>query len=88
LLSPGGLSGRSWYKHTIYAPGSFAGYAAELLPGVNEALDHNDLVELQREADSLAAALHRASAQLDEVTRLAKPSAAGVAQPPASSTIQ
>ncbi len=87
LLSPDGLSGRPWYKHTIYAPGSYAGYAAEMLPGVNEALDHNDLVELQREADSLAAALHRASAQLDEVSRLAKSSAAAVAQPPASSTI-
>jgi N-acetylated-alpha-linked acidic dipeptidase len=69
LLSPDGLSGRPWYKHTIYAPGSYTGYAPEMLPGVTEALDHNDPVELRREAGSLAAALHRAAAQLDQVTR-------------------
>ncbi len=83
LLAPDGLSGRPWYKHTIYAPGSYAGYAPEMLPGVTEALDTNDSATLQREADSLAAALHRASTQLDEVTRLGKASPPA-AQPPAS----
>src|ERR1700691_5115189 len=31
LLAPEGLSGRTWYKHTVYAPGTYAGYAAEVL---------------------------------------------------------
>ncbi|MGH9745860.1 MAG: M28 family metallopeptidase [Candidatus Acidiferrales bacterium] len=79
LLAPEGLAGRPWYKHTIFAPGSYAGYAAEVLPGVNEALDRNDAPTFHREADALAAALRRAAARLDEVTRLAQ-SAAG---PPA-----
>jgi N-acetylated-alpha-linked acidic dipeptidase len=76
LLTPDGLAGRPWYKHTIYAPGSYAGYAAEVLPGVNEALDRNDPATFHREADALAAALQRAAARLDEVTHLAQ-SAAG-----------
>ena len=73
LLAPQGLTGRPWYKHTIFAPGSYAGYEAELLPGVSEAIDRNDPAALQHEADSLTAALHRAAARLDEVARLAQP---------------
>jgi N-acetylated-alpha-linked acidic dipeptidase len=74
LLAPEGLAGRPWYKHTIYAPGTYAGYAAEVLPGVNEALDKNDPEIFQREANALTAALRRASARLDEVARLASTS--------------
>lgn len=72
LLAPEGLVGRPWYKHTIYAPGSYAGYAAEVLPGVNEALDRDDAAVFQQEGASLAAALLRASARLDEITHLAE----------------
>jgi N-acetylated-alpha-linked acidic dipeptidase len=68
------LAGRPWYKHTIYAPGSYAGYAAEVLPGVNEALDRDDAATFQQEAASLAAALSRASARLDEIAQLASAS--------------
>jgi N-acetylated-alpha-linked acidic dipeptidase len=71
LLAPEGLAGRTWYKHTIYAPGTYAGYAAEVLPGVNEALDRQDSATFTREAAALAAALHRASTRLDEIARAA-----------------
>jgi N-acetylated-alpha-linked acidic dipeptidase len=70
LLSPTGLAGRPWYKHTIFAPGSYAGYAAEIVPGVSESLD-DDPATLGREVDSLAAALNRATARLEDVARLA-----------------
>ncbi len=76
LLVPEGLVGRPWYKHSIFAPGSYAGYAAEVMPGVNEAIDRNDPATLHREADALAAALRRAATRLDEITHLAQ-SAAG-----------
>jgi N-acetylated-alpha-linked acidic dipeptidase len=72
LLAPQGLSQRPWYKHTVFAPGSKTGYAAEILPGVTEALQHRDLAELQRESDSLSAALRRAAACLDDATALAR----------------
>ena len=36
LLNQQGLPRRSWYKHTIYAPGEYTGYAAVVIPGVNE----------------------------------------------------
>jgi N-acetylated-alpha-linked acidic dipeptidase len=49
LLSPAGLPGRPWYRHTIYAPGEFTGYAAVVIPGVNEAIDaRNSTVAAQQ----------------------------------------
>src|SRR6202167_718205 len=71
LLAPEGLSGRTWYKHTIYAPGNYAGYAAEVLPGANEALDRQDAATFTHESAALAAALRRASTRLDVIARLA-----------------
>jgi N-acetylated-alpha-linked acidic dipeptidase len=73
LLAPEGLVGRPWYKHTIFAPGSYAGYSAEMLPGVSESLDRKDLATLRREVDALAQALRRAATRLDEAGRLASP---------------
>jgi N-acetylated-alpha-linked acidic dipeptidase len=39
FIADGGLPNRPWYKHSIYAPGEFTGYAAVVIPGVNEAID-------------------------------------------------
>jgi N-acetylated-alpha-linked acidic dipeptidase len=82
LLAPEGLAGRPWFKHTIYAPGSYAGYAAEVMPGVSESFGRNDPATLRLEADSLASALLRASARLDDVARLAQEVASQPAAPP------
>jgi N-acetylated-alpha-linked acidic dipeptidase len=75
LLAEDGLAGRPWFKHTIYAPGSYAGYAAEAMPGVSESLDRKDAGALRIEADSVAGALRRAAARLDAVARLAQEAA-------------
>jgi N-acetylated-alpha-linked acidic dipeptidase len=68
FLSPSGLAGRSWYKHTIYAPGSYSGYAAVTLPGVREAIERRDWDAARREAAALAEAVRRAAASLDRVS--------------------
>ena len=39
LTSPAGLPGRPWFKHVLYAPGLYTGYAAKTLPGVREAIE-------------------------------------------------
>jgi N-acetylated-alpha-linked acidic dipeptidase len=67
LLSPQGLPGRSWYKHTIYAPGEYTGYAAVPLPGVADAIDARDPVRAQEQLLVLTAALERAAATLEAV---------------------
>ena len=71
LLDPAGLPKRPWYKHTIFAPGEFTGYAAVDIPGVTEGIDAEDAARTQTQARQLAAALDRASTIL-EATAAAK----------------
>jgi N-acetylated-alpha-linked acidic dipeptidase len=69
LLSPNGLPHRRWYKHTIYAPGEFTGYAAVVIPGVNEAIDATDAEGTQTQLATLAEALNRSAAILESATK-------------------
>jgi len=61
LLLPEGLPNRPWYKHAIFAPGVYTGYAAVALPGVNEAIDAGDKRRTQDEVERLARALNLAA---------------------------
>jgi N-acetylated-alpha-linked acidic dipeptidase len=69
LLNPAGLPRRSWFKHTIYAPGEFTGYAAVVIPGVNEAIDASDVPRAQAQLAALAQALDRSAAILDAAAK-------------------
>ena len=69
LLAPEGLPKRPWFKHTIYAPGEFTGYAAVVIPGVNEAIDAPDAVRAQAQLASLAEALNRSAAILESAAK-------------------
>ena len=60
-----GLPGRPWFKHAIYAPGATTGYAAVVIPGVNEAIDSKDLAVTQQQLQVLTAALNRAAGVLE-----------------------
>jgi N-acetylated-alpha-linked acidic dipeptidase len=61
FIDPAGLPNRSWYKHLIYAPGEFTGYAAVVIPGVNESLDANKPDVAAQQLKVLAEALQRAA---------------------------
>jgi len=65
LLTESGLPNRPWYKHTIYAPGEFTGYAAVVLPGVNEAVEARNSQLAAQQLTILSQALDRAAAALD-----------------------
>jgi N-acetylated-alpha-linked acidic dipeptidase len=58
LTDPDGIPGRPWYRHQIYAP-KFT-YAAEVLPGVSEALESGDVTRVEDEVNRLVATLDRA----------------------------
>jgi N-acetylated-alpha-linked acidic dipeptidase len=60
-----GLPGRSWYKHSIYAPGEYTGYAAVVIPGVNEAIDKKELTTMQQQLQLLTDAINRAAELLE-----------------------
>jgi N-acetylated-alpha-linked acidic dipeptidase len=65
LLIPDGLPHRPWYHHAIYAPGEYTGYAAVVIPGVNEAIDKHDPERTRQQLAVLAAALNRAAKVLE-----------------------
>jgi len=66
LLIPEGLPNRPWFHHAIYAPGQYTGYAAVVIPGVNEAIDKHDLDRTKRQLELLTSALDKASRVLSD----------------------
>ena len=66
LLLPNGLPGRPWFRHAIYAPGRYTGYAATVIPGVNEAIDAGDREATDQQLAALTAALERAAILLEK----------------------
>jgi N-acetylated-alpha-linked acidic dipeptidase len=65
LLIPEGLPNRPWYHHAIYAPGQYTGYAAVVIPGINEAVEAGDPERSTQQIAALAAALRRATKLLE-----------------------
>jgi N-acetylated-alpha-linked acidic dipeptidase len=65
LVSEAGLPNRPWYRHTIYAPGEFTGYAAVVIPGVNEAIDAKDSSRAAQQLTVLTQSLDRAAHTLE-----------------------
>jgi N-acetylated-alpha-linked acidic dipeptidase len=60
-----GLPHRPWFRHTIYAPGEYTGYAAVVIPGVNESMDRKDSTSTAESLDDVTAALERAATLLE-----------------------
>lgn len=65
LLNDAGLPHRPWYRHTIYAPGEYTGYAAVVIPGVNEGIDAKDAGRTSAQLAALTEALNRSSSILE-----------------------
>ena len=55
----GGLPGRPWFRHQIYAPGFYTGYGVKTLPGVREAIEKGDTREAQKMMVVLEQSLQR-----------------------------
>ena len=69
LLSSAGLPNRPWFKHTIYAPGEYTGYAAVVIPGVNEAIDAKDSARASAQLTVLTDAINRAAGTLESASK-------------------
>ena len=57
LTTPEGLPGRFWYKHELYAPGVYTGYAAKAIPAVREGLEQKKWKEAEESAERVAKVL-------------------------------
>jgi len=61
LTTPEGLPGRFWYKHQLYAPGAYTGYAAKAIPAVRESLEQKKWKEAEQAAARVAQVLENES---------------------------
>ena len=68
LLVETGLPRRSWYKHTLYAPGFYTGYGVKTMPGIREAIEQRNWEEAQQQIIIDAKALMKFSNYLEKAS--------------------
>jgi len=66
LIDPRGLRGRVWYKHQIYAPGFYTGYAAQPLTDFRQALDERNGASAKESLEKIVQAIKRATNTLKQ----------------------
>jgi N-acetylated-alpha-linked acidic dipeptidase len=64
LTDARGLRGRPWYKHQIYAPGYYTGYAAQPLPDLRQAIEDRNAANAREAAARITEAITRATEAL------------------------
>ena len=60
-----GLPRRPWFRHEIYAPGSYTGYDVKTMPGICEAIEYRNYPEAQTNIASVTAAINRYASKID-----------------------
>ncbi|HYK48719.1 MAG TPA: transferrin receptor-like dimerization domain-containing protein, partial [Terriglobales bacterium] len=69
LTSPGGLPGRPWFEHLIYAPGAYTGYGVKTIPGVREAIEQKKWKEADEQIVRAASALQDEAALVNSAAQ-------------------
>jgi N-acetylated-alpha-linked acidic dipeptidase len=70
LTLKGGLPGRPWYVHQVYAPGEYTGYGVKTLPAVREAIEMRRWKDVDPAIVSVAAVLAGYTAGIDEALKI------------------
>lgn len=66
FLSEKGLPNRPWFKHQIYAPGAYTGYAVKTIPAVRESLEQRQWAQAEEGAKTVGEILMREAALISE----------------------
>jgi N-acetylated-alpha-linked acidic dipeptidase len=79
LLNPAGLPTRPYYKHMLYAPGLYTGYAPKTVSGIRESIELKDYKLAEQEVPKVAKAVNdeavfveRMATELDNIVGSAK----------------
>ncbi|KAL2134960.1 hypothetical protein VTI74DRAFT_10281 [Chaetomium olivicolor] len=59
-----GLDGRPWFKHVVFAPGLWTGYAGAVFPGLMESIDNQDWTNAERWVDIIESRMRNAARRL------------------------
>jgi N-acetylated-alpha-linked acidic dipeptidase len=66
LTNSHGLPLRPWYKHEIYAPGYYTGYAVKTIPAVREAIEQHKWQEADEQAAVVGQVLQNEATVIDQ----------------------
>ncbi len=61
LVHKEGLPGREWFKHMVYAPGFYTGYAAQPLSAIDDAVTEGDVATATKYRDLLIESMEQAT---------------------------
>ena len=61
FLYPAGLDKRSWFKHVVFAPGRWTGYAGATYPGLVESFEDKNMTNAKRWSDIIEGKLDAAT---------------------------
>jgi N-acetylated-alpha-linked acidic dipeptidase len=68
LLQEDGLPGRPWYRHYLYAPGLYTGYAVKTLPAIRAAIEQGFWADVDPQVTRTAEVLEKAANLIDSAT--------------------
>lgn len=66
LTDANGLPGRPWFKHQLYAPGFYTGYAVKTMPAVREAIEQKQWSMAEGSIDTVAKVLENEAAVIEK----------------------
>ena len=69
FLREEGLPRRPWFKHYLYAPGFYTGYAVKTLPAVREALEEKQWKDVGADVAATAAAIEKGASRIREAAK-------------------
>ncbi len=72
LIRKEGLPKRPWYRNHIYAPGFYTGYGVKTFPGVREALEQAEYIDVDKQILILAGVINAYASQIDAATKILK----------------
>lgn len=63
---PNGLPNRKWFKHVIQSPGLYLGYAADVYPGITQALRDMNMTLAESQVEVVANRINAAATYLGQ----------------------
>jgi N-acetylated-alpha-linked acidic dipeptidase len=69
FLSEKGLPNRPWFRHQIYAPGAYTGYAVKTIPAVRESLEQRQWSQAEEGARIVGEILSHEAALVDQAAK-------------------
>jgi N-acetylated-alpha-linked acidic dipeptidase len=69
FLSEKGLPNRPWFRHQIYAPGAYTGYAVKTIPAVRESLEQRQWSQAEDGAKIVGEILNKEAALVEQAAK-------------------